>query len=377
MPFTPLYFWSKLLFCSLLTFFSLLFCLSLSLCLSLSVSLSFSPLLSASVSLSVCLLCLSVCLSLSLCLSSLSLCLSLYLSVCLCLSVCLSSSVSLSVSLSVSVSLQVLSCVRTQGDPLDCTFSLTQPYQLLTVEVPAAAPVEPDATVTALSSTYESARGRLQCLSVERLPLPCRPISCSRDPSETRLLLGLSDSSLVLHDWDRGLSLRAQCPMLPSLCAWHPAGALLVVGGDQGELQCFDLGLAPLPLRLLAEELPQPPGPTLQLCRHLRAPGGLAALQWAASQWGGQVAGEGGLEVHDLLLLSFHGGPVAALRLKLGECVCVCVRVCVCVCVSLCVCVCMCSCVHVCVSVSVSVCLCVCVHVCVCVCVCVHVCMCA
>ncbi|XP_031434433.2 WD repeat-containing and planar cell polarity effector protein fritz homolog, partial [Clupea harengus] len=214
--------------------------------------------------------------------------------------------------------LKVLSCVRTQGDPLDCTFSLTQPYQLLTVEVPAAAPVEPDATVTALSSTYESARGRLQCLSVERLPLPCRPISCSRDPSETRLLLGLSDSSLVLHDWDRGLSLRAQCPMLPSLCAWHPAGALLVVGGDQGELQCFDLGLAPLPLRLLAEELPQPPGPTLQLCRHLRAPGGLAALQWAASQWGGQVAGEGGLEVHDLLLLSFHGGPVAALRLKLG-----------------------------------------------------------
>ncbi|KAL2083168.1 hypothetical protein ACEWY4_020941 [Coilia grayii] len=216
--------------------------------------------------------------------------------------------------------LKVLSCIRTQGDLLDCSFSLTQPYQLLTIEVPSDPPSSPDGTATALSSTYESARGHLQRLSVERLPLSSRPISCSRDPSETRLLLGLSDSSLVLHDWGRGrgLSLRAHCPMLPSLCAWHPGGALLVVGGGQGELQCFDLGLAPLPLRLLAEELPWPPGSTLQLCRHLRAPGGLVGLQWAATQWGGQAAGEGGLEVHDLLLLSFHGGPLAALRLKLG-----------------------------------------------------------
>ncbi|XP_076142072.1 WD repeat-containing and planar cell polarity effector protein fritz homolog [Alosa pseudoharengus] len=219
--------------------------------------------------------------------------------------------------------LKVLSCVRTQGDPLDCSFSLTQPYQLLTVEVPADAPSGPDSsvtTVTALSATYESARGRLQRLSVQRLTLPSRPISCARDPSESRLLLGLSDSSLVLRDSGRaGLSLRAHCPMLPSLCAWHPAGALLVVGGGQGELQCFDLGLAPLPLRLLDEEQPcRSPGPSLQLCRHLRAPGGLVGLQWAAAQWGSQAAGDGGLEVHDLLLLSFHGGPVAALRLKLG-----------------------------------------------------------
>ncbi|XP_063048912.1 WD repeat-containing and planar cell polarity effector protein fritz homolog isoform X2 [Engraulis encrasicolus] len=259
--------------------------------------------------------------------------------------------------------LKVLSCIRTQGDLLDCSFSVTQPYQLLTVEVPpdTDAPSSPSsppcatATVTALCSVYESARGRLQRLSAQPLPLSSPPISCARDPSETRLLLGLSDSSLVLHDWGReqsqrqqqqqqapqgqqqpgpgqlqqGVSMRVHCPMLPSLCAWHPGGGLVVVGGSQGELQCFDLGLAPLPLRLLAEELPWPPkGPTLQLCRHLRDPGGLVGLQWAAQAlWGGQGGGggagggggEGGvMEVHDVLMLNFHGGPLAALRLRLG-----------------------------------------------------------
>ncbi|XP_028845506.1 WD repeat-containing and planar cell polarity effector protein fritz homolog isoform X2 [Denticeps clupeoides] len=203
--------------------------------------------------------------------------------------------------------LKILSSVRTEGDPLDCCFSLTQPYQLLTVEVPTG----PGSM--AHSCVYECARGRLQRLSATTLPLPSRPVSCSRDPSETRLLLGLHDSSLVLYDVVSGISLQAHCPMLPSLSAWHPAGALLVVGGEQGELQCFDLGLSTLPLQLVAEDVC--PSPTLQLCQHLRTPGGLVGLQWPSCSYS---PGTDGLEVHDVLLLSFHCGPLAALRLRLG-----------------------------------------------------------
>ncbi|XP_035255954.1 WD repeat-containing and planar cell polarity effector protein fritz homolog isoform X1 [Anguilla anguilla] len=200
--------------------------------------------------------------------------------------------------------LKVLSQIRTEGDPLDCRFSLSQPYQILTVELGAG-------ESTADSCVYECARGRPQRLSVTSVPLSSRPASCCRDPSESKLLLGLRDSSLVLYDARRGVTLLAQAPMLPSFAAWHPGGALLAVGDGQGELQCFDAGLSPVRVQLLAEEAA--PGPTLQLSRHLRAPGGLAGLHWAAPPHGGE-----GAEVHDLLILAYHGGPIGALRFRLG-----------------------------------------------------------
>ncbi|XP_036403063.1 LOW QUALITY PROTEIN: WD repeat-containing and planar cell polarity effector protein fritz homolog [Megalops cyprinoides] len=196
--------------------------------------------------------------------------------------------------------LKVLSCIRTEGDPLDCRFSLSQPYQVLTVELGARDAAAADSCV------YECARRHLQRLAVTSLPLSARPVCCCRDHAEGALLLGLQDSSLVLWDGRRGLSLLAQVPMLPSLLAWHPAGALLLVGGGQGELQCFDAGLSPVALQLVAED--PSPRPTLRLSQHLRGAGGLAGLQWGAE----------GLEVHDLLFLTFHSGPVGVLRFRLG-----------------------------------------------------------
>ncbi|XP_030643309.1 WD repeat-containing and planar cell polarity effector protein fritz homolog [Chanos chanos] len=206
--------------------------------------------------------------------------------------------------------LKVLSSIRTNGKPLDCCFSLTQSYQVLTVEV-----CEEAHDRRAQNCVYECARGRLQRLSVIALPLPSRPVCCARDPSEQQLALGLQDSSVVLFDIQHGLSLHALCPMLPSLLAWHPTAALLMVGSSQGELQVFDMGLSPLRLQLVAEEPASAPGATLQLTQHLSISGGLVGMQWAFSPL--SQGGEG-LEVRDLLLLSFHGGPLAALRLRLG-----------------------------------------------------------
>ncbi|KAJ8248019.1 hypothetical protein GJAV_G00237240 [Gymnothorax javanicus] len=200
--------------------------------------------------------------------------------------------------------LQVLSRIQTEGDPLDCCFSFSQSYQLLTVELGVG-------EKAADSCVYDCSRGMLQKLSVTSVPLSSRPVSCCRDPSESMLLLGLQDSSLVLYDARRGLTLLAQVPMLPSFAAWHPAGALLVVGDGQGDLQCFDAALAPIRLQLLAEDLA--PSPTLQLSQHMRAPGGLSGLQWATSPHGSE-----GSELQDLLFLFFHSGPIGALRFSLG-----------------------------------------------------------
>lgn len=203
---------------------------------------------------------------------------------------------------------QVLSSIQTEGSPMDCRFSLLQPYQLLTVELPALAQGHGEGSWVD-ACVYECARDRLHRLSVTRVPLPSKPVSCSRHPSEAALLLGLSDSSLVLYDQRRGVSLLASCPVPPNLVAWHPAGAMVLVGGGQGELMCFDVGLAPISMALIAEEVA--PTPTLRLMQHLRGCEGIERLQWGTSL-------EGGPEGTNILVLLFHGGPLAALRFRLG-----------------------------------------------------------
>ncbi|XP_029926799.1 WD repeat-containing and planar cell polarity effector protein fritz homolog isoform X2 [Myripristis murdjan] len=206
--------------------------------------------------------------------------------------------------------LKVLSSVRTEGSLLDCCFSRLQPYQILTVELPTGPqPRGPGEASWAEACVYECARGRLHRLSVTHIPLSSHPVSCSRHPSEATLLLGLSDSSLVLYDQRRGVSLQASCPVPPTLLAWHPAGAVVVVGGGQAELMCFDVGLAPLGLALVAEEVAS--SATLRLAQHLRCSGGLEALQWGTGL-------DGGPEGTDVLMLAFHCGPLAALRFRLG-----------------------------------------------------------
>ncbi|XP_060789412.1 WD repeat-containing and planar cell polarity effector protein fritz homolog [Neoarius graeffei] len=224
--------------------------------------------------------------------------------------------------------LMILSSIRTHGEPLDCCFSLTQPYQILTVELhkeahSSSADLHEESNRSNMelreeaqvcqSCVYECTRERLQHLSATALPLSSVPVSWCRDPSERWLLLGLQDSSVVLLHIETGLQTRVTCPMLPSVMEWHPDGGLIVVAGGQGELQCFDLGLSPLRLQLVSEE--EGIGTSLQLARHVRIPGGLEGVEWAHSPLS---QGAEGLEVHDLLMIRFHRGPVAALRLRLG-----------------------------------------------------------
>ncbi|XP_041866585.1 WD repeat-containing and planar cell polarity effector protein fritz homolog isoform X2 [Melanotaenia boesemani] len=212
------------------------------------------------------------------------------------------------ISLSPIEGLKILSSVRTEGSPLDCHFSQLQPHQMLTVELPAGPPGSREGS-WADTCVYEYARGRLHRLLVTHIPLPSHPISCSRHPFDTMLLLGLSDSSLVLYDQRRGVSLLASCPVPPTLLAWHPAGAVVMVAGGQEELMCFDVGLAPVSMALVAEEAA--PTATLRLTQYLHCSGGLIGLQWGTGL-------DGVPEGTDVLTLTFNGGPLAALKLKLG-----------------------------------------------------------
>ncbi|KAM4599912.1 WD repeat-containing and planar cell polarity effector protein fritz homolog [Fundulus diaphanus] len=204
--------------------------------------------------------------------------------------------------------LKVLCSVRTTGNPLDCCFSQLQHYQMLTVELPVE-PQEFREGYCADTCVYECARGRLHRISITTIPLPSPPVSCSRHPSETTLLLGLRDSSLVLYDHRRAVSVLAPCPVPPSYMAWHPAGAVAIMVGGQEEVMCFDVGLAPLNMALVAEEAA--PATTLRLTQHLTCSGGLTGLHWGAGL-------DGGPEGTDSVTLVFNGGPLAVLKFRLG-----------------------------------------------------------
>ncbi|XP_054857679.1 WD repeat-containing and planar cell polarity effector protein fritz homolog isoform X1 [Eublepharis macularius] len=206
--------------------------------------------------------------------------------------------------------LQILGYVRTDGDPLDASFSFSQPYQVHTVEHSVSADQDPAAD----SCVYEYIRNKVQCVAVTKIPLRSKAISCCRNKTGDKLVLGCEDSSVVLYESYRQVTLLAESEVLPSLMCCHPSGAIVLVGSSQGELQLFDMALSPMKMQLLAEDFS--PKATLQFSEHFDISSSLIQIQWAAPQVPSQSMD--GMDVHDLLLLRFDKGPLGGLRFKTG-----------------------------------------------------------
>ncbi|XP_047904334.1 WD repeat-containing and planar cell polarity effector protein fritz homolog isoform X2 [Anser cygnoides] len=206
--------------------------------------------------------------------------------------------------------LEVQSYVRTEWDPLDASFSTKEPYRVHIVEHSISADKEPMAD----SCVYDCARNKIQCVAVTRIPLPSKAISCCRNVTEDKLVLGCKDSSVILYDAYSQVTLLAQAKLLPSLMTYHPSGAIFVVGSSQGELQLFDTALSPVKIQLLAEEFS--PEATLQFSKHFDASSSLVQIHWAAAQGASPCSDD--TDIHDLLLVRFDKGPLGVLRFKLG-----------------------------------------------------------
>nr|XP_056712785.1 WD repeat-containing and planar cell polarity effector protein fritz homolog [Euleptes europaea] len=209
-----------------------------------------------------------------------------------------------------SLDFKILSYVRTDGDPLDASFSLSQPYQVHTVEQSLST----DQDSRADSCVYEYVRNKVQCVAVTKIPLRSKAISCCRSHTEDKVVLGCEDSSVVLYEPYRQVTLTAEAAVLPSLMCCHPGGALVLVGSSQGELQLFDMALSPIKMQLLAEDFS--PKATLQFSKHFDLSSSLVQIQWAAPQVPSQSMD--GTNVHDLLFLQFDKGPIGGLRFKTG-----------------------------------------------------------
>ncbi|XP_061212190.1 WD repeat-containing and planar cell polarity effector protein fritz homolog isoform X3 [Neopsephotus bourkii] len=206
--------------------------------------------------------------------------------------------------------LEVLSYVRTEWDPLDASFSTNQPYQVYTVEHSVSVDKEPMAD----SCIYKCVRSKMQCVTVTRIPLRSKAISCCRDVTEDKLVLGCEDSSVILYEAYNQVTLLAQAELLPALITYHPSGAIFMVGSSQGELQLFDTALSPIKIQLLAQDYS--PEATLQFSKHFDVPSSLIQIQWAAPQVA--PASTDSTNIHDLLLVRFDKGPLGVLHFKLG-----------------------------------------------------------
>ncbi|XP_042547215.1 WD repeat-containing and planar cell polarity effector protein fritz homolog isoform X1 [Dipodomys spectabilis] len=206
--------------------------------------------------------------------------------------------------------LEVLSSVRTEWEPLDVCFLTKQPYQVVTVEHSVSVDHEPMAD----SCIYECVRNKIHCVSVTRIPLRSKAISCCRSVTEDKLILGCEDSSVILYETHHGVTLLAQAELLPSLISCHPSGAILLVGSNQGELQIFDMALSPINIQLLAED--HLPRVTLQFSKLFDVSSSLVQMQWIAPPAVSQKLESG--SVCDLLFLRMDRGPLGVLLFKLG-----------------------------------------------------------
>ncbi|XP_049712177.1 WD repeat-containing and planar cell polarity effector protein fritz homolog isoform X4 [Elephas maximus indicus] len=205
--------------------------------------------------------------------------------------------------------LEVLSSIRTEWNPLDVHFGTKQPYQVLTVEGSTGGDKEPMAD----SCIYECVRNKIQCVSVTRIPLRSKAISCCRTVTEDKLILGCEDSSVILYETHRRVTLLVQAELLPSLISCHPSGAILLVGSNQGELQIFDMALSPINIQLLAED--RSPRATLQFNKYFNVASSLVQMQWIAPQVVSQKPES--RDICDLLFLRFDRGPLGVLLFKL------------------------------------------------------------
>ncbi|XP_070336252.1 WD repeat-containing and planar cell polarity effector protein fritz homolog isoform X5 [Odocoileus virginianus] len=207
--------------------------------------------------------------------------------------------------------LEVLSSVRTEWDPLDVRFDTRHPNQMLTVECSISVDREPAAD----SCVYECVRNKIQCVSVTRIPLKSKAISCCRNATDDKLILGCEDSSVILYETHRRVTLLAQAELLPSLISCHPSGAILLVGSNQGELQIFDMALSPINIQLLAED--NSPRETLQFKKFFDVSSSLVQMQWIAPQVVSKKPESG--DIYNLLFLRFDRGPLGVLLFKLAQ----------------------------------------------------------
>ncbi|XP_059161065.1 WD repeat-containing and planar cell polarity effector protein fritz homolog [Physella acuta] len=205
--------------------------------------------------------------------------------------------------------IDVMAYTKTECDPVHCQFSTLQPHRIFTLEQEFGGHGE----VTARSCTYEIIRGQLQTASVVNIPLKSSIVCQARNPQEDKLLLGLSDASLVMYDEHRKVTLFTRAAVPPASITWHPLGSVLLVASARADIQLFDRALTPLGIQLVSEE--PAADKFLRISKFFRTSVTLREIEWCPFS---PHSSEFMTSNMDALFLSFSRGPVGLLQFHLG-----------------------------------------------------------
>lgn len=161
----------------------------------------------------------------------------------------------------------------TEHDPCAIEFTAVNQNRLHSVEQN----VSRRGDVTADICLYEIRKARLHRLSVTAIPLPAQVCTHGFSPDSEKLLLGCRDGSTVIFDEVRGITHMVRAAFVPTHVSWHYDSALVAIGNERGQLQCFDISLACVRVQLLGDECATPAagggGAVLDLAGYLAAAG--------------------------------------------------------------------------------------------------------
>ncbi|CAL1527562.1 unnamed protein product [Lymnaea stagnalis] len=205
--------------------------------------------------------------------------------------------------------IDVMAYAKTQCDPVHAQFSSLQPHRIFTLEQDIGGHGE----VKARSCTYEVIKGQIQTVSVVNIPLKSTIVCQARSPHEDKLLLGLSDATIVMYDEHRKLTLFTRAAVPPASISWHPNASMFLVASARADIQLFDRALSPMRIQLVSEE--PSPDKFLRVSKFFRTSVTLRQIEWCPFS---PHSSEFMTTSMDAVFLSFSRGPVGLLQFHLG-----------------------------------------------------------
>uniref|UniRef100_A0A6P7FBI0 WD repeat-containing and planar cell polarity effector protein fritz-like n=1 Tax=Diabrotica virgifera virgifera TaxID=50390 RepID=A0A6P7FBI0_DIAVI len=184
---------------------------------------------------------------------------------------------------------ELLSYKKTDGEPLEVIVSKFRSRTLILIEQK----VTQRGAVSVEVSNFELVGVNLKRISVTSVPLQTQ-VSCSAlSKCEDRLLICCIDGSLALLDRSRGCTRTIKANFIPTLLAWHPAGAAVAIANDKGQLQYYDTALSCIKSQFLNEDCLPTAVVNLSTCFNLQ-------FSTASINWGPKD-----------LIVTFEQGPLA------------------------------------------------------------------
>ncbi|KAI8744499.1 WD repeat-containing and planar cell polarity effector protein fritz [Biomphalaria glabrata] len=205
--------------------------------------------------------------------------------------------------------IEVMTYFKTQCDPIHAHFSALQPHRIFTIEQELGSHGE----VTVRACTYEVIRGQIQTVAVVNIPLKSTVVCLARNPQEDKLLLGLSDASLVLYDEHRKITLFTRAAIPPASISWHPTGNIFLVVSARADIQLFDRGFSSLDIQLVSEE--HSPEKFFRISKFFKTSVTLRQISWCPFSPQSSEMMSTSMEA---AFLSFSRGPVGLAQFHIG-----------------------------------------------------------